>query len=366
MIEMDDVEIPIVLAYWHKKRRWVAVPLFHIPQDAIAENGDLIRIRVTPLDGQEIRSIPTRKRNFVKAVNECIVPSQWSQKDLKQLCVRNDISFFWLTGKSSTKSSRGRRNAIRREYRKIKPLTPKQFRKRFLRELKKISKQTALIAQILWFFNKVLGKGGTFVTLEEILRLKIEDVAPDPDNWIRLMRTGTYAQLVHFTLPQYFWKSLCDQIDEDSIFVFSNRDGGPLLPGQIERHFRKAGKQSGIKETVTSLSLRPLFNKKGVRITPALLEDAPHKDYSEISTQEWDLIVVKIPFLINKRGCKSKYHPRDLFNGILYHLGIKCPFRKLPDHFPPWQAVDSQYRRWKKRGIIEQVFDLRVQGKPFD
>ena len=113
-------------------------------------------------------------------------------------------------------------------------------------------------------------------TLESLLRLTVEDIAPAQDeesNWIRLQRPGA---LVVNILPQYLWQSLCKQINEDSPFVFSNKDGAPLLPAQVNRHIKEAAQRAGIKEIVTSNALRPLFDKKKAERTVV----SPHNDES--------------------------------------------------------------------------------------
>ncbi len=247
-------EICFGIAYWEK--RWVAVPFFHVPEDAINESGDLMRFKVTPLEGHIIESPPRRENRALETmvVSESIVPRLWSEKALKQLCKRNDLPLAWVTDGFPRKKCRTSGDANRREDRKIKSLTPKEFRS-IRRELDKLNKQAALIINILWFLNQSLGKGGGFVTLAEVVRLKADDISPennDGSNWIQLIRTrGDRTHMVVHCLPPRLWKSLCSQIDETSPFVFSSRDEGPFLPGQIDSYLKRAAEKAGIKGTIT-------------------------------------------------------------------------------------------------------------------
>lgn len=52
---------------------------------------------------------------------------------------------------------------------------------------------------------------------------------------------------------------------------------------------------------------------------------------------------------------------RELFNALRYVVKTGCPWRFLPNDFPPWTAVYQQARRWIDGGVFEQIaHDLRV------
>jgi putative transposase len=44
-----------------------------------------------------------------------------------------------------------------------------------------------------------------------------------------------------------------------------------------------------------------------------------------------------------------------MVNAILYQLKNGCQWRDLPDNFPNWQTVYSQFRRWRLDGTWEEV-----------
>lgn len=330
--------------------RWVQVPLFYLPKDAIGEDGYLHHFQIIPVDGEKIDTIERARRQTDLAeqkindsIKETILPWILPIKELKKICTNNDIPENWISGfqKKISKKETTKRST-RRNNRKCKALNPQAYKK-LIRYLRKISPQSALIAEILWFFNKQLQAGDDYVTLAEVLRLRIQDVDPEISisPCIRLSRTSSSGShmVVHF-LPKYIFKPLCRLIEQDSFFVFSNKNGGPLLPGDVARHFKKAGQLAGIKEMVCSLSLRPVG-------TPSKFE--------EISIQEWKILCHKIPYLIVKKGRPSKHDPRVIFNAILYIKRTGTPIRKLPPEYPPAKAIHSQYRRWKKNGVLNEV-----------
>ncbi len=44
-----------------------------------------------------------------------------------------------------------------------------------------------------------------------------------------------------------------------------------------------------------------------------------------------------------------------IVNAIFYQLKNGCQWRDLPDDFPDWQTVYSQFRRWQLDGTWEKV-----------
>jgi len=241
----------------------------------------------------------------------------------------------------------------RNKKRKYRSLSGSTFRL-FLKHLKNIHKASAVVAEILWFLNKSIHQIGNFITLEEILRLQVQNIAlvQEKSKWIclyRLCSKHSHSTITVHYLPDYLWKRLCQLINSDSPFVFSNRNGGPILSVQIDKLFKKAGKSAGITKSVTSLSLRPSCG----RIS------SEEKHLQEVSPAEWRQLCHKFPSPVEKRGRKSKYCPRTMLNGILYHLRTGCPFRKLPLDYPPGLSIDSQYRRWKRNGIFDDLLRER-------
>ena len=202
------------------------------------------------------------------------------------------------------------------------------------------------------------------MTLEEVVRLQVKDVDPDEpngSNCISLFRSGTKCHMVVHYLPSRLWRAVCDQIKDDSVFVFSTKNGGPLLPVQVDACLKKAAKIAGFKETITSASLRPPFDKEQAeKSAKKYHHDASVKPYFEpIAIEEWKVICERIPGILERKGRKAIHNPLDLLNAILHLLQTRSPIRKLPVSFPPWRAVESQQRRWKRAGILDKIIALR-------
>lgn len=356
-------EVVLMPAYWHKIRKWVGIPLYYLPSDAIDANGDIIRFKVKYLneDKNERNEPSPQGKSYVGVpVSMSIVPWMLPLKEVQQICIRNGIHLQWVIGVSPTRSQ----NESRRVQRKIEPITAKEFGF-LIKALGKCNKQTKLIIEILWYLNRSLGKGGGYVTCEELLRLKVQDLEfrKDSPGCVRLIRTGNRTQMVYYVLPTYLWDSLCRQIPNHSFYVFSNKYGGPLLPSQIDIHLRRAGKLVGIKNPITSLSLRPTFDKKkvhkaGYRAKKSYRNIISPRDLEIVSAQTWEKIIAAIPHLSRKRGSRGTHSSRDLLNAILYHLKTGIPWRDLPAIFPPSEAVRSQYRYWNKHGVFKEITHL--------
>ena len=77
------------------------------------------------------------------------------------------------------------------------------------------------------------------------------------------------------------------------------------------------------------------------------------------SDEEWGYCV---PYLeLMKEGAPQRQYPmRTIFNAIRYLIRAGCPWRMLPNDFPPWQGVYQQAQRWIKAGCFEAMaHDLR-------
>jgi hypothetical protein len=184
-----------------------------------------------------------------------------------------------------------------------------------------------------------------FIAIEELLRLRLCDVDPDDgiSACISIRRSGTTLRHeVTQELPLDLWEELCEEIESDQYYVFRNKNGGPLLPQNLRKSFEKAGKRAGLKNPVTSLSLRPSSKVSN----------------KEISAEEWKRLCPLVPELISKIGRPSKHDPRVIFNAILYHLRTNTPLRKLPFKLSS-KAIHSQYRRWTSNNIFQKVLAHR-------
>jgi putative transposase len=46
---------------------------------------------------------------------------------------------------------------------------------------------------------------------------------------------------------------------------------------------------------------------------------------------------------------------REILDAIFYLLKSVCPWRLLPNDFPPWQTVYHYFRTWRLDGVWERV-----------
>ncbi len=340
---------PVTCVYY--KGEWVYLPLFFVPEEAITDDR-LFYFQLTPVDGKKISDPEPEPRRNWEVTRACIrskakstiLPWMISNKELKELCARYNIPIGWVINIPKSKVSKAKyRKQTGRKKRKCSFLDRLEY-KSFIEELGKLSATAEVIAEILWFLNQKLSKGNDYVTLEEILRLTILEIDVEDvfSGCISLSRSSQKSShIVGHYLKEKLWVALNKQIRQDSGFVFSNKNGGPLLPGDIDRVFKKAGKNAGIKGSVTSLSLRP--HSSSSRIA------------REVSVLEWDMLCQKIPKLKSRSGRPSKHDPRVILNAIFLHIDTKTPIRKLPKEYPPGKSVYSQYIRWKENGIFKAI-----------
>lgn len=352
---------PFMPAYY--QRRWVLVPLRYIPKEAEEDEGRekrIARYKSSELYEHEFDPIPKRicksKEEIVESTIEVLDPDSLSDKDLKKLCRMNHIHLSWIIEHSSKKFKKISSAINRREQRKSDSLSREEF-KRLNVALKsppvrnRLSKSSALIARLLWFLNRELSEVDSYVTLQELLYLQVEHVSPvSSDGLVSVelnRRRETKLHITLFLLTKGLSKSLCDQITNNSPFIFSNKYDGPLDPDDVNRYIKQAGERAVIEGIVTSRSLRAAFDKA--------------KAKKNFSVKEFEKLCRKIPGLVHTKGRRPTYSPRDMLNAILYHLDTGCPFRKFPDSFPPGKTVHLKYMRWKKQGVIKEV--LRLRGK---
>ncbi len=54
-------------------------------------------------------------------------------------------------------------------------------------------------------------------------------------------------------------------------------------------------------------------------------------------------------------GWPPKYGKRVMLDAVFYLLRSGCSCRSLPNDFPPWKSVYTQYRMWMKSGVFEKI-----------
>ena len=69
----------------------------------------------------------------------------------------------------------------------------------------------------------------------------------------------------------------------------------------------------------------------------------------ELMDNEWDLVKDLFDPPVH-RGARGTIPRRDIVDAILWIARTGCQWRYLPARFPDWQAVWSQWRRWREKG----------------
>jgi putative transposase len=70
----------------------------------------------------------------------------------------------------------------------------------------------------------------------------------------------------------------------------------------------------------------------------------------DLTDDEWKLVTDLFDPPVH-RGVKGTVPRRDIVNAILWIARTGCQWRYLPARFPDWQAVWSQWRRWRDKGV---------------
>jgi len=89
-------------------------------------------------------------------------------------------------------------------------------------------------------------------------------------------------------------------------------------------------------------------------------QGTPRKpDPSDVSDEEWAFVAPSLT-LMTPDAPQRRYALREVFNATRWIVRAGAPWRMLPTHFPPWEAVYQQTRRWIDAGVFaEMTHDLR-------
>lgn len=80
---------------------------------------------------------------------------------------------------------------------------------------------------------------------------------------------------------------------------------------------------------------------------------------SDVEDAEWEFVAPYLA-LVRPDALQRIHDLREVFNALRYMVRTGIPWRYLPTHFPPWEAVYQQGQRWIAAGCFEQiVHDLR-------
>jgi len=81
---------------------------------------------------------------------------------------------------------------------------------------------------------------------------------------------------------------------------------------------------------------------------------------SDVTDDEWAFVAPYLT-LMREDAPQRQHDLRDVFNGLRWMVRTGAPWRYMPNHFPPWEAIYQQAQRWIAAGVFEaMVHDLRL------
>lgn len=81
---------------------------------------------------------------------------------------------------------------------------------------------------------------------------------------------------------------------------------------------------------------------------------------SDLTDAQWHLIEPYLP-PPRRRGRRRRWPMREIVQAILYVLRSGCPWRLLPDSFPPWRAVYRWFSQLRDQAVFESLNHHLVQ-----
>jgi len=78
---------------------------------------------------------------------------------------------------------------------------------------------------------------------------------------------------------------------------------------------------------------------------------------TDLSDEEWAYLKTHLP--ASKPAGRPRVHSlRDVLNAIFYVLRSGCPWRLMPNDFPPWSTVYYHFRRFRLSGLWHRLFTI--------
>ena len=94
---------------------------------------------------------------------------------------------------------------------------------------------------------------------------------------------------------------------------------------------------------------------------------SPQPSNVDLTEQQWRLVRPVFPAPRQSGRGRPPSNLRLILNGVLWKLRTASPWYDLPECYPAWQTCYQYYRRWKNRGLIDEIHrllyqDLRQRG----
>lgn len=117
----------------------------------------------------------------------------------------------------------------------------------------------------------------TGVRVSEMTHIKLEDVEPFNNSWLRVKLKKTKGGKIRFIFISYeLYQTIREAFDNDSIYLFSSRSGKMLSRVNVYKQVRRAFQKYSFREGVHPHELRHFFATTKIR--------DEKKDYKAVST----------------------------------------------------------------------------------
>jgi len=78
---------------------------------------------------------------------------------------------------------------------------------------------------------------------------------------------------------------------------------------------------------------------------------------TDLTESQWQVI----ENIIDPNQRKRKYSLHEIMNALIYLVKSGVQWRMLPKEFAPWESVYYYFRKWKRDGLIEELYDFLVE-----
>ncbi len=75
---------------------------------------------------------------------------------------------------------------------------------------------------------------------------------------------------------------------------------------------------------------------------------------TDLTDAEWHVIAPHLPKPC-ATGRPREWPMREIVNGIFYVMRAGCPWRLLPNDFPPWGTIYRWFAVWRDDGRFERI-----------
>ena len=75
---------------------------------------------------------------------------------------------------------------------------------------------------------------------------------------------------------------------------------------------------------------------------------------TDLTDAEWRVIAPHLPQPC-ATGRPRAWPMREIINGIFYVMRAGCPWRLLPNDFPPWETIYRWFAAWRDDGRFERI-----------